>query len=211
MRPIKGRLEDNCMKLSKETIDKMSSKLNLPLGEKQSLSYTTFRLPQETHSAIKDIAQSRNLTLIEFFDELLTFIEECEKDKTINFHNLSPGKKSEGKGSHRVRKSYALKKETAKKLERFIKGKNISRDALVDLTVQILKLLIDHELKEKRKKYPQILKNIIGPFCGKAEDIEKNLEKELGGDDPVSRRFSFIVTQLLSLSHEMEENIKEGS
>ena len=101
--------------------------------------------------------------------------------------------------------------ESSKKLSLAILALSLISGFLAIILPYFFKLLIDHELKEKRKKYPQILKNIIGPFCGKAEDIEKNLEKELGGDDPVSRRFSFIVTQLLSLSHEMEENIKEGS
>ncbi|MHA2010309.1 MAG: hypothetical protein ACXADW_18655 [Candidatus Hodarchaeales archaeon] len=198
------------MKLSKEAIDKIGIKFNIPFGEKQSIVYTTFRLSPEAHAAIKDVAQSRNLTLIEVFDTLLSFIEEIEEDKTLNLFDFSE-KKSKEKDYHRARKTYAMKKETAEKLKNFSKDKKISRDVLIDTTIRFLKALIDHMSSENRKKYPQILKDVIEPFSIEAEDIEMKLIEELGDNDPVRSRFGFITTMLMALAQEMEKSIEEGT
>ena len=75
----------------------------------------------------------------------------------------------------------------------------------------IFKLIVDKQFYDKKKKYPNILKYYINPFYKQAETIEKKLSEEIGGDDPIVRRFSYIVTVLMTLEMAIEGNIKKGT
>lgn len=193
------------MKLSDDAIKKLRNKIDLPVGEKESLAFTTFKLSAEAHDDIKNLAELRGLTLTAVFDSLVSLIYEVEADKTLDFSKFATKKNEK-----LIRKTYALNKDTVKRLTQFAKGEKLSRDLLIDSMARILKMLIDDESKENQKKYPEVLK-LIQTLWSDAEDIENKVVDLLGHDDPARKRLSLIVTQLMSLVQDVDRSIMEGT
>lgn len=194
------------MKLTKEAIVELGIKPEIPHGKKKDTVYTTFRLSTKTHTIIKDLAKERNLTLTEVFDTLVSYAGNIVDGLKKQLPDLFKQNTVNG-----TRKTYALTRDTATKINRCAKENKITRDSLVETAVTCLKTFSDFEVERSRKKYPQILKDYIEPLYSKAEEIESIVEKELGIDDPVRKRLGLAIVHLMNLTMEMEENIKDGT
>ncbi|MBI5039569.1 MAG: hypothetical protein HZC13_07445 [Nitrospirae bacterium] len=97
------------------------------------------------------------------------------------------------------------------KLRRVVKSKKINRDLFVETMAVLFNRLVDKQISDKKKKYPHIRKDYISPFEEQANAIVNKLREELGGDDPITRRFSYIVTVLMTLEMAIEGNIEKGT
>jgi len=194
------------MKLTKEAIMELGIKPEIPHGKKKELAYTTFRLSPNTHTTIRDLAKERNLTLTEVFDTLVSYAGDIVEGLRKQLPDLFQQNITNG-----TRKTYALTRETATKINKCAKENKITRDSLIETAVTCLKAFSDFEVERSRKKYPQILKDYIEPLYSKAEEIESIVEKELGIDDPVRKRLGLAIVHLMNLTMEMEQNIKDGT
>ncbi len=64
---------------------------------------------------------------------------------------------------------------------------------------------------KKHKDYQSVLTDIINPFWGYAEKIEKKLKEKLGEDDPIVSKFGSIIVNIMNLSMDIESYLQEGT
>jgi len=194
------------MKLTKEAIMELGIKPEIPHAKKKELAYTTFRLSPKTHNIIRDLAKERNLTLTEVFDSLVSYAGDIVEGVKKQLPDLFQQNITNG-----TRKTYALTRETATKINKCAKENKITRDSLIETAVTCLKAFSDFEVERSRKKYPHIYNDIIEPLYNQIEDIERKIAKELGSGDPVTKRFGYVVVVLMNLVSAMETNIEDGT
>ena len=193
------------MNLKNEGINIEAIKFKLPIKKAEGMVYTTLKLSQTAHDALREVARVLRLKYAELFDSMLSLFDAFEGSN-------GPLQFEAGKGGIvTTRKTYVLKKDTLDKLRRVVKSKKINRDLFVEKMAVLFKLLVDKQISDKKKKYPHIRKDYISPFEVQANAIENKLREELGGDDPITRRFSYIVTVLINLKMAIEGNIEKGT
>lgn len=171
------------------------------LPSKQHLTRTTFRITQEGHDAIGIMSKNYGMKNADVLDMASSLLHEVKGIDNASFSNMK-GKLT--------RKTYLINKLALSKLEKMAKELKSSRDSLVDNMVITLKAVLDRELSRKHSNYQTVLDKIINPFWGQAEDIERQLKKALGEDDPITNRFGFIIVLIMNLSMAIEENINSG-
>lgn len=175
------------------------------LERKQPVIHSTFRLSQEAHDAIKYIADLLEIKNAEIFDRLLDFFEGFETSK-------KPVSLTEtNEKIERIRKTYVVKKETLSKLSKLASDKKATRDLLIERTALAFENLVNGSLSDRKERYRNVLEKIINPFWHKAEHILSELEKELGSDDPISKRFSYAMFDLMNLSDATEDYLTNGT
>ena len=193
------------MNLKKEGINIETINFKLPIKKTDGVVYTTLKLSQTAHDALKEVARVLGLKYAEIFDSMLSLFDAFERSN-------GPLQFEAGKGGIvTTRKTYVFKKDTLDKLKKVVKSKKINRDLFVDKMAVVFKFIVDKQISEKKNKYPQILKEYIIPFLEHANSIEEKLHEEVGGDDPISRRFSYILTLLMALEMAIEGNIEQGT
>jgi len=193
------------MNVKKEITNFEEIDFKIPIKKKQEVIYTTLKLSQSAHEAIKELAQMQGLKHAEVFDSMLVLFDAIEGSNSPLQFKADKGRVVT------TRKTYVLNKETLNKLNRVVKSKEINRDLFVDKMAVVFKFIVDKQISEKKNKYPQILKEYIIPFLEHANSIEEKLHEEVGGDDPISRRFSYILTLLMALEMAIEGNIEQGT
>lgn len=193
------------MNVKKEIPNLENLDFKIPIKKKQEVVYTTLKLTQAAHEAINAVSQILGLTHSEVFDSMLSLYDAIEESKGSS--QIGWGKVNIKEAA--TRKTYAIKKETLNKIRRVIKSNNINRDLFVDRLALVYKLLVDNQIADRKKKYPKILKEYITPFEEQANNVESTLRKELGVDDPLTTRFSYIVTVLMNLTMAIEGNINK--
>lgn len=175
---------------------------------KQPVVHSTFRLSQEAHNAIKelgDVLDIKNAELFEeLFDRLLIFFEASQTSK-IPIILDGP------RNNATIRKTYVVKKVTLTKLSKLAKDKKKTRDLLIERTAIAFKKILEGVLSDKKERYSNVLEKTINPFWQEAEDIEGRLSKELGSDDPIVSRFSYVRTVLMTLSMAIESYLGKGT
>lgn len=175
------------------------------LERKQPVIHSTFRLSQEAHDAIKYIADLLEIKNAEIFDRLLDFFEGFERSK-------KPVSLTEtNEKIERIRKTYVVKKETLSKLSKLASDKKATRDLLIERTALAFENLVNGSLSDRKERYRNVLEKIINPFMYKANEIQSELEEELGFDDPIARRFVRIIFDASDLSDAIESYLKDGS
>lgn len=190
------------MNLKNEGINIEAVNFRLPIKKMEGVVYTTLKLSQTAHDALREVARVLGLKYAEIFDSMLSLFDAIEE---------SNGHLQFEAGKVTTRKTYVFKKETLDKLRRVVKSKKINRDLFVETMAVLFNRLVDKQISDKKKKYPHIRKDYISPFEEQANAIVNKLREELGGDDPITRRFSYIVTVLMTLEMAIEGNIEKGT
>jgi len=127
------------------------------LKGKQSVR-TTFRLPEHIINLLGAVASQLGLKQKSLFDQLIEDKEVLYK-LAQNVHNI------ELLGSNRRQKTFVLSRRSLKVLESVAKQQRISRDVLVEISIQRLLPMMNEE-HEKHRKRTLIYK-----------DMEKNLRQ----------------------------------
>lgn len=175
---------------------------NLDEKSKQMMTRSTFRLSPEVHQAIAELCKLLGIKKAELFERMSKRIE----DKILG-NSVSSGETNRG-----IRKTYVVKKGTLNILESVAKERNTSRDSLIENAVIQLMQIIKEGQTNKKERYQKVLEKIIRPFYFRANEIEGKLTKELdSSNDPIVRRFSIVVTKLMSLDNDIERFLKDGT
>src|SRR3989338_7089293 len=119
--------------------------LKAVLTKKQPVVYTTFRLSQKAHDAIKEHAKPSGSKNAEVFILLLAVFEACEK-------NAFPFVTEENRTL--IRKTYVVEKRTLDKLAEIAKSKKTSRDNIIEQAALQMKALL-HKTESERKEKSQ--------------------------------------------------------
>lgn len=109
-----------------------------------------------------------------------------------------------------IRKTHVISDQTRKVLEETAKDYEMSRDDLLENLILTVKLLTETHEKRRLEKHREALK-MISNFRADAEDLEDKMHDLLGGDDPIYERFGRVVTELMSLSIDIEKEQKNGT
>jgi hypothetical protein len=184
----------------KTSIEK-APRLKLPY--KQHLIRTTFRISQQGHDAITNVSKIYGMKNADVFDMASSLVQEFNKKGM----DLSSVKDISGIS---IRKTYLINKISLSRLRKLAGEMKTSRDLLIDKLVTTLKTLLDKESDERNIKYRNALKEIISPFLGQTEKLEKQLKIKLGEDDPITSRFGIIILLIKNLSMAIEKNINKG-
>lgn len=193
------------MTLRKEVVPAdLKEDLKSALTKKQPVVYTTFRLNQKAHDAIRELAQLLDIKNSEVFDRLLLIFEGLEKSKNpislVTEENILT-----------IRKTYVVNKNTLFKLEEIAKSKKASRDSIIEKAA-LLFISFSHETESERKEKSQkIFDTILNPFWDQVWDIKEKLGEELGGDDPICNRFVHVVVVLDKLIQDIEAYLTNGT
>lgn len=176
-----------------------AEKLGFNLDEisKQKVTRSTFRLSPEAHQIIADMCKRRGIKKTDLFERLSKLIED----------NILGNSVSSGETNRGIRKTYVVKKGTLNTLDSVARERKKSRDSIIENAVIQLKQII----KGENEKYQKVQEKIIRPFYEYAQKIEDKLQKELNNhNNPIVRRFSIIVTELMSLDIDIEHFLKDG-
>lgn len=174
------------------------------LPEKQQFTRTTFRFSKKGHDAIRKLSKLQGKKNADIFDTLIQLFEILKKDiKDFSLHINEETKT--------IRKTYVIKKTTLQKFNDISKKEGIKRDHFIDKMAQVLMIIAEKETDKKHKEYQSVLTDIINPFWGYAEEIEKKLKEKLGEDDPIVSKFGIIIVNIMNLSSDIKSYLEEGT
>ena len=193
------------MTLRKEVVPaNLKEDLKAVLTKKQPVVYTTFRLSQNAHDAVRELAQLLDIKHSEVFDRLLLIFEALEKSKNpislIIEENITM-----------TRKTYVVKKDTLLKLGEIAKNKKTSRDNIVEKAALRFISFSHKSEAERKEKSQKIFDAILNPFWDQVWDIKVKLDEELGGDDPICSRFVLIVSAVDGFIQDIEAYLTKGT
>ena len=193
------------MTLRKEVVPaNLKEDLKAVLTKKQPVVYTTFRLSQNAHDAVRELAQLLDIKHSEVFDRLLLIFEALEKSKNpislIIEENITM-----------TRKTYVVKKDTLLKLGEIAKNKKTSRDNIVEKAALRFISFSHKSEAERKEKSQKIFDAILNPFWDQVWDIKVKLDEELGGDDPICNRFGLIVSAVDGFIQDIEAYLTKGT
>lgn len=182
----------------------LNEDLKSALTKKQPVVYTTFRLSQKAHDAIRELAQLLDIKHSEVFDRLLLIFEGFEKSK-------NPISLIIEENINMTRKTYVVKKDTLLKLGEIAKNKKVSRDNIVEKAA-LLFISFSHKSEAERKEKTQkIFDTILNPFGDQVWDIKEKLGEELGGDDPIYNRFVLILSAVDGFIQDIKTYLTKGT
>ena len=191
------------MTLRKEVVPaNLKEDLKAVLTKKQPVVYTTFRISQKAHDAIKEHAKQAGIKNAVVFDLLLSVFKVCEKDPI----SVAPEE-----NLYTTRKTYIVKKNTLHKLEEIAKNKGVSRDNTVEKAALQMKALFHKSEAERKEKSQKIFDTRLNPFGEQVWDIKEKLGEELGGDDPIRNRFGYVVAVVDKFIQDIEAYLTNGT
>jgi hypothetical protein len=174
------------------------------LPEKQNFIRTTFRFSKKGHEAFKNLSKQQGKKNADIFDTLIEIFDVLKKEK-IEFP-LPTKEKFET-----IRKTYIINKNTLLKINNISKKLGMKKDLFIDTMAEILMLISEKRTIKKHQNYQSVLNNIISPFRGNAEEIEKKLKEKLGEDDPIVSQFGIIIVNIMNLYMEIDSYLQEGT
>ena len=110
-----------------------------------------------------------------------------------------------------TRKTYIVKKNTLHKLEEIAKNKGVSRDNTVEKAALQMKALFHKSEAERKEKSQKIFDTRLNPFGEQVWDIKEKLGEELGGDDPICKRFGYVVAVVDKFIQDIEAYLTNGT
>jgi hypothetical protein len=180
------------------------------LSGRQSVR-TTFKLSQKAYDDIVWLANHHNITLKDVFDILCSKLESSQEDdtlikmvaKSIRIDNFNASIDA-------IRKTHVITKNSLAILDELSKEYQVPRDALVEKAIMTFKALIDANLQKAIENHKKAL-DIVSKFWSNSEDVEHQLKKLLGDDDPIVTRFGYIVVLAMNLHSAIEHELKDGT
>jgi predicted AAA+ superfamily ATPase len=116
-------------------------------------------------------------------DEVIHIVEKLEETGE-SFHI---GREEASRKS--VRKTYAVFRDSLKRIEKRAMTENISRDSLLDFLVLSIEPRLTHEESLLHRKYLQLYKKFIRPLWKEMDNVQKIFIRELDTHDPLLEIF----------------------
>ena len=170
------------------------------LKGKQSVR-TTFRLPAQIIDLLGVVASQLGLKQKSLFDQLIENKDVLSK-VAENMHNFAFG------SEERRSKTFVLSRKSLEVLDEVAQQKNISRDALVAVSIQRLLPVMTAE-KEKNKKRAKIFDEMKN-YLDQGEEILRKADKTLGAEDQVFRLLKKNINDFKEDISKVAEIINRG-
>src|SRR3972149_273403 len=106
-----------------------------------------------------------------------------------------------------TRKTYVVKKDTLLKLGEIAKNKKTSRDNIVEKAALRFISFFHKSEAERKEKSQKIFDTILNPFWDQVWDIKE----KLGGDDPICKRFGYVVAVVDKFIQDIEAYLTNGT
>ena len=171
------------------------------LKGKQSVR-VTFRLPGETIALLSVAASHLGIQQKLLFDQLV-------EDKKILDRIADEGRKYSAGGDERVQKTYVISRNSLIALRNIARENKISRDLLVELSINRLRPVISAE-QEKQEKWKVLL--------GRMEELLHHGQRTLAEaadllteDDQVFQKIDEVITGLQKGYEDIQQWIRKGS
>jgi len=189
--------------MSKENNKKQKEKNSLTraftsdLKGRQSVR-ATFRLTQGCIEAISIVANQMGIKQKSLFDHLA---EDMGSLKSIAREFKQMKIKKQG----RIQKTFVISRKSLASLDEISNIFNVSRNMLVEFSIQrLLPIIIKERTKhEKRKEF--LIK--IKKHFQQGEKLLKDIRKQLGDDDPIINKFAMIMSSYGTVKDDMESFI----
>lgn len=180
------------------------------LSDKQSVR-TTFRLSQKAYDDIVWLADHHDITLKDAFDVICSQLESLQGSDSF-IERLAQSIQSDDSSivNDAIRKTHVITKKSLRILDELSKKYQISRDALAEMSIRMYRFIVESSIQKTRENHEKALK-IISEFDSHAQDIEYQLKKLLGDDDPVYHRFGFITILTMNLQTAIEHELRDGT
>lgn len=146
---------------------------------------TTFKLPQETISLLGLIAGQLGIKQKSLLDQLTG-----DKELLTNVAQKAAEQKEQSK--NRLPKTFVMSRSTLESINDVAKRQNVSRDVLVEISIQRLVPIIENEVErhQQRKKIYEEMKE----YMDRGEKLRQRAKESLGDGDEL---FSMIDKQVL--------------
>lgn len=180
----------------------------------EKTSRTTFRITKEANEAMNWLVEHYGTTLKSVLD-LLCFNVPSARDAepgkdTFLFSVIRQSRDFDFKKLNRsVRRTMVVSKKSLTVLNNVSKKVKIQRDLLVDRGVLFLKLVVETSQEEEKKKHAEAYE-MIDQFYTTAEDLEDKLDQMLGDDDPIVKRFGYVIIILDNLHSAIKAEMEKG-
>ena len=161
----------------------------------------TFKLSAKAIEALSILAAHLGIKQKSIFDHL---IEDAQSLRTIA-QEVDP---EAFNALERVQKTFVISRKTLISIEEIAERFNISRDALVELSIQRLLPIISRE-REKHEKRKKIL-NEIHYFLSQGLMLLEEFKADLGEEDPAVAKFKGSIEALIDARTHIEAFIAKG-
>jgi hypothetical protein len=192
--------------MSKENDQKQRDEISLTrtftsdLKGRQSVR-ATFRLTQGCIAAISIIANQMGIKQKSLFDylaedkKILESIAQEIKNMTLDMHN-------------RIPKTFVINRKSMSLIDEISKNLNVTKDALVELSIQRLFPVI-HGEREKHENRKAFLVEINRHYQ-EGEKILYSIRKQLGDDDPIIKEYEMVMSGYETSKNNMEAFIERS-
>jgi hypothetical protein len=108
----------------------------------------------------------------------------------------------------RIQKTFVLSRRTLSCLKKTSEKFNAPRDALVEISIQRLRPIIEKE-QEKQQRRKDLLEE-LGQYLGQGQKILAETARLLGKDDPVYEKLEPAVNTLRNTHRDIEGYVEKG-
>jgi hypothetical protein len=171
------------------------------LQGKQSVR-VTFRLPEEAIALLSMAASQLGIQQKSLFNQLV------ENQEILN-RMATEGRSYDVSHDERVQKTYVISRNALISLKKISKQNDISRDSLVELSINRLRPVI-HAEQEKLKHWKIFHSKIVG-LLHNGQQILVEAADILTEEDPVYRKLEGSIAGLEKCYEEIDQMIKKGN
>ena len=161
----------------------------------------TFRLSPEVIELLSIAANQLGLKQKSLFDQLV-------EDRQNLARMAAEATNSRPDGQQRHQKTYVLSRSSVVSLDQVAREHRMSRDVLVEISINRLLPVITLE-QEKQKKKAVILAE-MERYQKQGRVLLEKVGELLGGDDPVFRKFEAMVVQGGRAVDEIRDQVERG-
>lgn len=185
---------------------KKSLKLTLPkmttlaLKGKQSIR-VSFKLPPACIQAINIVATQLGIKHKSLFDYLLQdkdSLEAIAEEIVRRKHTQNEG----------IPKTYIISRESLLTLDTMTQKLNISRDALIELSVQRLLPIIEKERESHRKRKHMI--DLVQNHYKDSKKILDQIKESVGTEDPIYKAFQNTMATCEQVKTQIDDIVVKG-
>jgi hypothetical protein len=167
------------------------------LKSRQSVR-ATFRLTQGCIEAISIVANQMGIKQKSLFDHM---VEDIESLKSI----AREIKQSKIKKQGRIQKTFVISRKSLASLDEISNMFNISRDGMVEYSIQRLLPIINRERTKHEIRKEFLIK--IKTHFQQGEKMLNDIRKQLGDDDPIINKFAMVMSSYETVKENMESFI----
>jgi hypothetical protein len=194
--------------MAKLPVNKKKSKLVLPtmttvsLQGKQSVR-ETFKLSSSCINAINIVAKQLRIKQKSLFDHLTEDVASLESIA----QKAASSPETAAQRSF-IQKSYVISRNTLRTLTEVSKRFDVSRDVLIERSVQRLLPVIEKEKKNHRKRM-QLLQD-VETYIANGNILLQRIEQSVGAEDPLYQAFRAITASCSQVKGQMDDVIERG-